>query len=161
MMGNGSPWDTLVDEPTNRAPRSLDTRATSERKRTWIRPTGLPEIEPRDGWTHKWVRTDMRNEPDKKNYASKLYEGWEPVDLADYPELQAFSGSKTSGHVEIGGLIACRMPTEMVEQRNATYVGTARQQEADAEGHYMRDPGQLIKKFAENTRRVMFGQKAR
>lgn len=154
-----NPWDDLTE--TTVKPRSLETREQGARKRTWVRPTGLPNIEPRDGWVHKWVRTDMRNEPDKKNYASKLYEGWEPIDLGEYPELHAFSGGKQSGHAEIGGLIACRMPSEMVAQRNETYLGTARQQEADAEGHYMRDSNELMKKFANNSRTVMFGPRAR
>jgi hypothetical protein len=103
----------------------------------------------------------MRNEPDKKNYASKLYEGWEPIDLADYSELYAFSGGKMSGHAEVGGLIACRMPSDMAEERNATYLGTAKKQEEDAEEHYMRDNHELIRKFANNTRQVMFGQRVR
>lgn len=155
-----NPWDALV-EPTTRTPRSLDTREASERKRSWTAPSILPDILPRDGWVHKWVRTDLRAVPDKPTYSKRLREGWEPIDLADYPELQAYADHKVSGHVEVGGLIACRMPAEMVAQRNDYYRGISRQQETSAEEHYMRDSNELIKKIASNTRRVVFGQNVR
>lgn len=144
--------------PSVRAPRSLDTRASTEPRRSWTQPSVLPEIEPRDGWEHKWVRTDTYDKPDKANFSKRLREGWEPIDVADYPELQSYSGGKTSGRAEVGGLIACRMPSEMVKQRNDHWRGLAKQKEHAAEEHYMRDQSELMKKFNESSRKVVFGQ---
>lgn len=150
-----------LSAPSVRAPRSLDTRATTEQRRSWVIPSTLPEIEPRDGWVHKWVRTDVQGAPDKKNFSSRMREGWEPIDIADYPELQSYSGGKTNGHAEVGGLIACRMPAEMVAIRNAHWRNLAVKKEADAEEHFMRDQNELMKKFNESSRKVVFGQSGR
>ena len=159
-METTNPWDALV-EPATRTPRSLETRENTERKRSWVQPSVLPEIQPRDGWEHKWVRTDTHGAPDKTNYSKRLREGWAPIDVADYPELQAYSAGEHSGRAEVGGLIACRMPSEMVKERNDHYRGIARQQEESAEQHYMRDQSEVVKKFSANTRKTVFGQSAR
>jgi len=161
-METTNPWDALT-EPTTRVPRSLETREHTERKREWTQPSILPEIEPRDGWVHKWVRADYANIADKKNYSQRLREGWEPIDISEYPELQAYSAdhSKTGGRAEVGGLIACRMPSEMVAQRTAYYREMTRDKEQSAEDHYMRSQDERVKKFSENSRKVVFGQSAR
>ncbi len=161
MPETANPWDELV-EPSSRLPRSLETREQSERAREWSVPSTLPNLPARDGWTHKWVRTDLRGVPDKPTYAKRLREGWEPIELGDYPELQLFAGDgKSTGKLEVGGLIACRMPSEMVKQRNEYYRGISQQQENSAEEHYMRDQNELVKKIAANSRRVVFGQNVR
>lgn len=150
-----------LSAPTVRTPRSQETRENTEPKRSWTQPSILPEIPFRDGWVAKWVRTDTRGAPDKTNVSKRLREGWEPIDLVDYPELWTFSGGEERGNLEVGGLIACRMPAEMVQQRNDHYRGVAKQQETSAEEHYMRDPGELVKKFNESSRKVVFGPSAR
>lgn len=161
-MGNGNPWDEL-DEPTNRAPRSLETREKSERRRVWQEPSVLPTPEPQDGYVFKWCRIDNRIQNDKMTITKRMQEGWEPVQIGDHPEIVAELGGLIPSHgtLERGGLILCKMPEEMVQQRRDHYAGEARQREEDAESHYMRDQSQLIKKFADNTRKVMFGQRAR
>lgn len=160
MNETNDPWAALA-APTTRAPRSLETRAKTESRKPWVQPSTLPEIEPRDGWTHKWVRTGADNTPDKRTYQSRLREGWEPIDLADYPELWSHGAGRTTGHCEVGNLIACRMPDETARERNESYVNNARQAESDAEEHYMRDNSELVKKFRNNSRKRMFGQLAR
>lgn len=153
------PWDALV-APATIVPRSLETRDKTERKQ-WSEPSVLPEIEPRDGWVHKWVRTDSMGKQDKSNYSKKLREGWEPIDVADYPELLTYADDRHSGRAEVGGLIACRMPAEMAKDRNDHYAGKSRQQENDAEEHYMRDQHELMRKVNDSKRKVVFGQRAR
>ena len=160
MTETTAPWDALV-APSTRSPRSAETREASERTRSWVQPSVLPDIRPRDGWVHKWVRTDTFGQPDKTNFAKRQREGWEPIDVADYPELQSYSGGSQSGRAEVGGLIACRMPAEMVKQRTDHYTGVAKQQESSAEEHYMRDKNELVKKFNESSRRVVFGPSGR
>jgi len=45
----------------------------------------------------------------------------------------------------------------LVKQRGDHYRGVAKQQESSAEEHYMRDQNELVKKFNENSRKVVFG----
>lgn len=160
MTETNDPWDALV-APSTSTPRSLETRENEERSRSWTQPSVLPEIRPRDGWVHKWVRTDIFEKPDKSNFSKKLREGWEPIDVADYPELRTYADNRTSGHAEVGGLIACRMPEEMARQRSDFYAGKAKEQESSAESHYMRDSNELMRKVAQNSRQVVFGPRAR
>lgn len=162
MTETSNPWDALV-EPATRSPRSLETREHSERKKSWTAPSILPEPEPQDGYVFKWVRTGTRNQDDKLTYQKRIQEGWEPVVASDHPEIVTSIGGAASsnGHIERGGLILCKMPEEMVQQRQAHYAGVARAQETSAEEHYMRDSHELVKKIAQNTRKVVFGQTVR
>jgi hypothetical protein len=154
-----NPWDALTTEAP-RTPRSLETRENTSRSSGWD-DSILPEVEPRNGWSHKWVRTDTMGVADKMTYSKRLRQGWEPVDIADYPELAMYVDHKSHGKVEVGGLILCRIPEERVKQRSAHYLNKARVAESSAEEHYMRDQNELIKKVNENSRKVVFGQNAR
>lgn len=156
------PWDAL-EAPATREPRSLDKRGSSERKRSWVEPSLLPEPEPQDGWVFKWVRVSSRGTDDKLNVDKRFREGWEQVRAEDHPEILAawhMPANKT-GVIESGGLVLCKMPQEMVDQRNAEYLRRTQANASSAEEHYMRDQGELIKKFAENRRKRMFGPTAR
>lgn len=150
------PWEALA-APSTRTPRSQELREKSARKRTWTEPSILPDLPERDGWVHKWVRCEARNVPDKTTYGKRLREGWEPIDLAEYPELQDVEGHRR-GKLEIGGLIACRMPTEMVEQRKAYLQKRTKDEETSAEEHYLRDSNEVMRKVAERKRSVVFGR---
>ena len=161
METESNPWDALV-EPATRTPRSLETREHTERKRSWREPTILPDPVPQDGYVFKWCRTGSRGQDDKVTFEKRMYEGWEPINAADHPELVSAMGLKqSSGHVERGGLILCKMTAEMAKQRHDHYQGIAKDQETSAEQHYMRDNHELVKKFQENTRKVVFGQNVR
>lgn len=161
MTAMGNPWDDFgVEKPTARAPRSLETRENSQRRKSWVEPTILPEPHPRDGLTFKWVRTGSRGTADKTNYQKRIREGWEPVDAADYPELKVELGldEEKVGHIEVGGLILCSMPTEMVEQRREYYRRRTAQEVESADQNFMRDSDERMKKFTEHQRRVVFGR---
>lgn len=151
------PWDALA-APSTRTPRSAETRENSERNKTWVQPSILPELPHRDGWVHKWVRAETRNTPDKTTFGKRLREGWEPIDLADYPELHSLAEGRAGGRVEVGGLIACRMPKEMVQQRRTFYQERTQAEQTAAEEHYLRDSNELMRKVAENKRKVVYGQ---
>jgi hypothetical protein len=51
-----------------------------------------------------------------QNVSKKTREGWEPVKALDHPELM-LAGDK-NGNVELGGLLLCKMPEELVDSRN-------------------------------------------
>lgn len=153
-----NPWDELV-EPVVRNPRSLDTREQSSRRRSWVEPTMLPDPLPQDGYVFKWVRTASRNVEDKTNYQKRIREGWEPVDAGDHPELMLeLSVGQTSGKVEVGGLILCKMPEEMAAQRKDYYQSRTRAEMDSAENSYLRDSDERMRKFAESQRKTVFGR---
>ena len=51
---------------------------------------------------------------------SKLREGWEPVKAADHPEISmvTIEQERFRDNVVIGGLLLCKAPLEMVDERN-------------------------------------------
>ena len=119
----------------------------------------LPDPLPRDGFSFKWVRTGSRGTADKTNYQKRVREGWEPVDVSEYPELVAEVGAEEhAGKVEVGGLILCKMPSEMVEQRREHYARRTTAEVEGADQNYMRDSDERMRKFTEKTRQVVFGR---
>ena len=150
------PWDAL-EAPSTRTPRSLETRERSERSRAWKEPSLLPDPEPEDGWVFKWVRTSSRGNADTTNVDKRTREGWTPVRAEDHPGIVSEWGTnKVTGHIESGGLILCKMPAEMVKQRNDTYLRRSIGGLNSAEDHYMRDNDQVVKKFKEAKARSTF-----
>ena len=150
------PWDAL-EEPSTRTPRSLETRTRDERRLAWKEPSLLPDPEPEDGWVFKWIRTASRGTSDIANVDKRTREGWTPVRAEDHPGIVSEWGiNKQTGHIESGGLILCKMPEEMVRQRNETYYRRARSELTSAEDHYMRDNDQVVKKFKEAKARSTF-----
>lgn len=152
------PWDTLEGSST-RTPRSLETREKSTAKRVWQEPSLLPDPAPADGWVFKWIRTSSRGTEDKLNVDKRFREGWEMVRSEDHPEiLEAWHMPAKSGFIESGGLVLCKMPEEMVEQRREYYRRRTQDGLRSAEEHYMRDSHELVKKIADNKRKVVFGR---
>ena len=135
----------------NRRPRDFETRANTERKKTWQPPSLLPVPNEQPGWRFRWVRTSLMGSADPKNTSSRFREGWEPVKLADHPELR-LSANVSGGdgdNVEIGGLTLCKIPEEMVQQRNDYYHTLNRQQMESVEQSFMRENDRRMPKFSE------------
>lgn len=152
------PWDALAG-PSTRTPRSLGKRDSSERVRQWQEPSLLPDPDPDPDYVFKWIRQTARGLDDKLNVDKRFREGWEPVRAEDHPEILAkWHMPPRSGLIETGGLILCKMPREMVEQRNAEYRRRTQAGLNSAEEHYMRDSHELVRKTAENRRKVVFGR---
>lgn len=155
-MVTNDPWAALVT-PETRTPRSLETREKSERRRQWKEPTLLPDPEPQDGFTFKWIRNTMRGTADKTNVDKRLREGWEPVRIEDHPEIAGeWLNAPRTGLVEHGGLILCKMPQEMADERNGTYLQRSIAGLTSAEEHYMRDNDEIVKKFRDKRARTTF-----
>jgi hypothetical protein len=64
-------------------------------------------------------------EADTRNVSVRFREGWEPVERKDYEELMITSDHDSpwydKGAIEVGGLLLCKAPREMREQRQAYY----------------------------------------
>ena len=154
------PWADLEKEEPARTPRSLETREKTERRTSYKPPSLLPDPDPQDGYTFRWVRHSSRGVEDKTNFNMRLRGGWEPVRAEDYPEiLGEWAGAPKTGLVEHGGLILCKMPQEMADQRNAYYYERSIAGLNSAEEHYMRYNDQIVKKFKDARARATFSDR--
>ena len=125
----------------DRTPRSNESRDKQERKKTWQRPSMLPDPEPREGVEYRWVRTSIMGETDNKNVSSKFRNGWTPVKAEDHPELKVLTDvdSKFKGNVEVGGLLLCKNSTENMDARREHYKEKNDQQIASVDNNYLRE----------------------
>lgn len=131
----------MSQQPINRAPRDSENRENTSRPKQWVPPTAMPEPEPRPGWTHRWIRTSTLSASDNTNVSSKFRQGWEPAPAKEYPEITVLKdrNSQFPEHIEVGGLLLCRMPDEVVQQRRAYYQDLAESQIAAVENNLLRE----------------------
>lgn len=125
-----------------RIPRDTATRETEVRTpRQWIPPSLLPEPAPEAGYVLHWKRLAVHGETDATHFNKVLREGWEPCKLSDHPELKMHANPRADGQfadmIEMGGLVLCRMPKELRDQRNAYYSGLANAQQTRVTQDYL------------------------
>lgn len=151
------PWD-LDSSSSTRAPRKLESRAFSERERSYQPSPILPDPEPQDGWIFRWCRVAIHNQPDHGSYQRRLREGWEAVRAEDHPEIATASGfgdPRYNGLIEIGGLILCKLPQEVAERRRESIAEFTRQKTEDADNAFLRDNSEkAMLKVAEKRRKT-------
>jgi hypothetical protein len=146
----------------DRTPRTEETRDKTARKRTWERPSALPTPEPRDGIMFRWIRTSTLGDTDNRNVSMRFREGYTPVKASDYPELRVISDrdSQFPDNIEIGGLLLCSIPAEIVEDRSAQMAEKARQQMDSVDRNYLRenDPRMPMLRPERESRTTNFGK---
>lgn len=143
-----------------RTPREAESRAKTERLQTWKPAELLPDPTPAPGYVYRWIRVSTLGSADPRNISSKFREGWEPVKVSDHPELQHLVDDKARipGTLEIGGLILCRTPKELVDQRNAFYLGQATGQMESVDNTFMRENDPRMPLFKQRRSEVSFGR---
>jgi hypothetical protein len=145
----------------NRNPRDLETREHQSRPASWRPPSLLPDPKPEPGYSFRYIRTSMMNSADNTNVSRQLREGYVPVRAEDQPELMlaADPNSRFSGNVEIGGLLLCKIPEEVAQQREAYYRNMAHQQMESVDNNLMResDPRMPVLR-PERSSRTTFGR---
>ena len=143
----------------NRIKRDNDTRETKSRKRHWVKPDVLPSIEVEAGYETRWVRISTLGVTDASNVSSKLREGWEPVKATDHPEitLVTIENDRFKDNVVIGGLLLCKAPEELVEERNDYYGQQARSQMQSVDNNLMRENDPRMPLFNDRKSKVTFG----
>ena len=144
-----------------RRSRDLEAREQASRpKMQWTPPQLLPDPEPEAGYAFRWIRLSTLNSPDPTNISSKLREGWEPVKASTQPKLFAMStpNSRFPDGVEIGGLLLCKTPVELTEQRNAYYQKQADAQMNSVDNNFMRESNPKMPLFNERRSEVKFGR---
>jgi hypothetical protein len=144
----------------NRLNREQEQREATTRKRSWVRPEVLPSPNPEPGYTYHWVRVSIRGEADPQNTSMKLREGWEPVKASDHPEiaLPGVENERFKDNVVMGGLMLCKMPTEMVKERNAYVEQISESQIRSVDNQLMRENNPRMPLFAERKSTTTFGK---
>ena len=143
----------------NRIDRELQTREKNTRKRSWQRPELLPSPTPEEGYEYHWVRVSTQGQADATNVSSKLREGWEPVKAADHPEITMVTveNERFADNVVIGGLMLCKAPKELVEERNDYYDTQTKSQMHSVDNNFMRENDPRMPLFNERKTKVTFG----
>ena len=145
----------------NRTTRELDLRDNNQRVKSWAPPTLLPEPAPQSGYSFRWIRLSTLNQADPTNLSAKLREGWEPVRASDHPEMMLHGtdvNERFKDNVVIGGLILCKTPTELIEQRNAYYQQQTDMQTQSVDNNFMRESDPRMPLFKDRKSSVSFGK---
>ena len=144
----------------NRLDRELETREKTARKTAWKRPEVLPSPTPEEGYTYRWIRVANQGQVDATNVSSKLREGWTAVKASDHPEitLVTIENDRFKDNVVIGGLMLCKAPVEMVDERNAYYNQQSESQMQSVDNNLMRENDPRMPLFNDRKSKVTFGK---
>ena len=145
----------------HRTQREFKTREKTTRKKTWAPPTQLPDPKPERGFSFRWVRVSLLGQEDARNVSIRFREGWEPVKSEEHPELVAAYGLTSnvnkSGNIESGGLMLCKIPTEVVDSRTDYYQKQNRQQLESVDNNFMRENNPRMPLFSDKRSTVSKG----
>jgi len=144
----------------NRIPREVDTRQQDERPKQWQAPELLPEPDKQPGFAYRWIRVSMLNSADPRNLSGKLREGWEPVRAEEQPKFKLLvdPDSRYKDNIEIGGLLLCKTPQELVDQRTAYYDNQTQSQTDAVDNNLMRQNDPRMPLFNERKSTSSFGK---
>jgi hypothetical protein len=142
-----------------RIARDMDVRETQERPQQWKPPELLPEPDKQPGYAYRWIRVATLNKADPRNVSAKLREGWEPVALEEQPQFKLLvdPDSRFSDNIEIGGLLLCKTPSELVKQRNDYYANQSQAQTEAVDSNFMRQSDARMPLFKEKKSTVSKG----
>jgi hypothetical protein len=144
----------------NKVTRELDVRAVNERPKQWQAPELLPEPDKQAGYTYRWIRVATLNNSDPRNVSRALREGFEPVNIEEQPKFKLLidPNSHYKDNIEIGGLLLCKIPTEMLKQRAEYYEAQTRAQTEAVDNNLMRQSDPRMPIFNERKSTTSFGK---
>jgi hypothetical protein len=144
----------------NRIKRDNADRNTSTRKKAWTPPELLPSPNMEDGYSFRWIRVANQGQVDATNVSSKIREGWTPVKAEDHPEITmvATEQERFKDNVVIGGLMLCKAPTEMTDERDAFYSAQSNAQIQSVDNNLMRENDPRMPLFNDRQTKVTFGK---
>jgi hypothetical protein len=144
----------------NRKDRELETRTMEEKPKQWSPPELLPEPVKMPGYSYRWIRVSTLNNADPRNISAKLREGWEPVPAIEQPQFQLLidPNSRFKDNIEVGGLLLCKTPTELVDQRNAYYAKQTNAQSEAVDNNLMSQSDPRMPLFRERKSTSSFGK---
>lgn len=151
---------TEVKATDSRLAREMQNRETQVRPRVWQAAETLPEPDKEPGYAYRWVRVATLNEADQRNITGKFREGWEPVAVEEQPKFRMMidPDSRFKNNIEIGGLLLCKTPIELQEQRAAHFADVTRAQTEAVDNNLMRQSDPRMPLFKENKSSVSFGK---
>jgi len=144
----------------NRKDRELATRTMEEKPKQWSPPELLPEPVKMPGYSYRWIRVSTLNNADPRNISAKLREGWEPVPAIEQPQFQLLidPNSRFKDNIEVGGLLLCKTPTELVDQRNEYYRKQTNAQSEAVDNNLMSQSDPRMPLFRERKSTSSFGK---
>jgi hypothetical protein len=109
----------MVDAEVDRTPRASEMRENKPSRQPWKPPSLLDAPPPPEGFTHRWIRSEVRGFDDRKNVSARMREGWELVRKDEYPNFEAptIDSGRYEGVFGVGGLLLARIPVEIVAER--------------------------------------------
>lgn len=143
-----------------RLARELDTRKDAERPKVWQPASTLPEPDKQAGYAYRWIRVTTLGQSDPRNVSAKLREGWEPVRIEEQPKFKMLvdADSRFKDNIEVAGLLLCKMPTDMVKQRNEYYARKNQAQMDSVDNNFMRESDARMPLFREKKSSTSFGK---
>ena len=137
----------------------MENREITERPKQWMPPELLPEPDKQAGFAYRWIRVSMLNNSDPRNISAKFREGWEPVHVDEQPKykLLASREGQYKDNIEIGGLLLCKIPEELVQQRMDYEAKQTSQQAEAVDNNLMRQSDSRMPLFMERKSTVSFG----
>ena len=140
--------------------RELETREFAERPKQWMPPELLPEPDKQPGFAYRWIRVSMLNSADPRNISAKYREGWEPVHVDEQPKYQLLAAreGQYKDNIEIGGLLLCKIPEELVKQRMDYEANQTQAQTEAVDNNLMRQSDSRMPIFMERKSSVTFGK---
>ena len=102
-----------------RTSRAKTTRNAATRRKPWQPPSMLDAPSAPEGYSHRWIRAEVRGFDDRQNISARMREGYELVRKDEYPDFEApvVESGKHEGVFGVGGLLLARIPVEIVEER--------------------------------------------
>lgn len=144
----------------NRTPREVESRSNTERPKTWKPASTLPEPDKQPGYAYRWVRVSSLGQHDARNISSKFREGWEPVRIEEQPQFKAIvdSNSRFKDNIEVAGLLLCKVPEELMDQRKEYYARKNRAQIESVDNNFMRENDPRMPLYSEKKSKTSFGK---
>ena len=144
----------------NRLNREQTTREKDVRKRSWQRPETLPSPIPQEGYDFHWVRVSTQGQVDATNVSSKMREGWDPCLAKDHPEITMVTveQERFAENVVIGGLMLCKAPSELVQERTDYYTTQTKSQMDSVDNNLMRENDPRMPLFNDRQSKTTFGK---
>jgi len=144
----------------NRLARELTSRSQQERPKQWQRPETLPQPDKQPGYAYRWVRVSALGQADARNVSAKMREGWEPVRIEEQPQFKLLvdPNSRFKDNIEVAGLLLCKMPEEMVQQRGEYFAKMTKDQIDSVDNSFMRENDARMPLFRERKSTTSFGK---
>ena len=142
---------------SDRAPRK--TREQTERPKVWQPASLLPEPDQQPGYVYRWIRVASAGKSDGQNFMSKKREGWEPVRIEEQPQFTDMTDpdSRYKDNIEVGGLLLCKAPTELMRQRKEYFARKNQAQMDSVDNNFMRESDSRMPLFREKRSTTSFG----